>query len=133
MGPAAAYTYNLFGMNRFDVAGADPVPAGEHQLRMEFAYAGGGFGKGGDVTLYLDGDPVAAGRVEATVPMIFSVDETADVGSDTGTPVSDLYTSEGSRFTGRIEWIQIGIDAAAADEDHLVSPEERLRIAMARQ
>jgi arylsulfatase A-like enzyme len=127
------YTYNLFGMTRLDVAGSEPVPPGEHQLRMEFTYDGGGFGKGGDVTLYLDGGQVAAGRVQATVPMIFSVDETADVGSDTGTPVSDRYTSETSRFTGRIEWAQIDIDAAAADEDHLVSPEERLRLAMARQ
>jgi arylsulfatase len=128
-----AYTYNLFGMDRFDVVGDEAVPAGGHQLRMEFAYDGGGFGRGGDVTLYLDGGRVAAGRVGATVPMIFSVDETADVGADTGTPVSDRYTSSGSRFTGRIDGVQIDHDAAAADEDHRVSPEERLRIAMARQ
>jgi arylsulfatase len=128
-----AYCYNLLGMTRFHVAGTGPVPAGGHQLRMEFAYDGGGFGKGGMATLYLDGDEVAAGRIEATIPMIYSVDETADVGSDTGTTVSDAYTSEGSRFTGSIDWIQIDIDAAAADEDHLISPEERLRLAMARQ
>jgi hypothetical protein len=65
--------------------------------------------------------------------MIFSVDETADVGQDTGTTVSDSYTSDSSRFTGRVEWVQIDIDAAAADEDHLISPEERLHLAMARQ
>ena len=128
-----AYCYNLFGMTRFHVQGADAVPAGDHQLRMEFAYDGGGFGKGGTVTLYLDGDNVADGRVDATVPMVFSLDETADVGQDTGTTVSDRYTSERSRFTGRIDWIEIDIDAAAADEDHLISPEERLHLAMARQ
>ena len=128
-----AYCYNLFGMTRFHVEGADVVPAGDHQLRVEFAYDGCGFGKGGTATLYLDGELVGQGRVDATVPMIFSVDETADVGQDTGTTVSDRYTSEGSRFTGTIEWVEIDIDGAAADEDHLISPEECLRLAMARQ
>ena len=58
---------------------------------MEFAYDGGGLGKGGDVTLYVDGEQVGEGRVEATVPMVFSGDETTDLGRDTGTPVSDDY------------------------------------------
>jgi arylsulfatase len=127
------YCYNLLGMTRFHVEGAEPVAAGDHQLRMEFAYDGGGFGKGGTATLYVDGRRVSQGRVDATVPMIFSVDETADIGQDTGTPVSDRHTSEGSRFSGTIEWVQIDIDAAAADADHLIGPEERLRLAMARQ
>jgi arylsulfatase len=65
--------------------------------------------------------------------MIFSVDETVDVGRDLGTAVSDRYTSDGNLFTGKIEWIEIDIDAAAANEDHLISPEERLHLAMARQ
>jgi len=128
-----SYCYNLFGMTCFHVDGVDPVPAGHHQLRMEFAYDGGGFGKGGTVTLYLDGEPVGEGRVDATVPMIFSVDETADVGEDTGTTVSDRYSSQNSRFNGKIDWIEIDIDAAAADEDHLISPEEWLHLALARQ
>ena len=127
------YCYNLFGMARFHVGGLDPVPSGEHQLRMEFTYDGGGLAKGGAVALYLDGAEVGHGRVQGTVPMIFSVDETTDVGQDTGTTVSDEYTTASSRFTGTIDWIQIDVDAAAADDDHLISPEERLRIAMARQ
>jgi arylsulfatase len=65
--------------------------------------------------------------------MIFSVDDTADIGQDTGTTVSDRYTSGSSEFTGKIDWVEIDIDAAAADEDHLISPEERLHLAMARQ
>ena len=84
-----AYCYNTFGVQRFKVYGADPLPAGEHQVRMEFAYDGGGLGKGGDVTLFLDGTEVGSGRVDMTVPMVFSADETTDVGSDSGTPVSD--------------------------------------------
>jgi arylsulfatase len=65
--------------------------------------------------------------------MCYSADETCDVGSDTASPVSDDYTSEESRFTGTINWVQIDIDEAAEDLDHVISPEERLRIAMARQ
>ena len=75
-----AYCYNLFGIQRFKVYGSDPIPAGEHQVRMEFAYDGGGLGKGGDITLFVDGEEVGKGRVEATVPMVFSADETTDVG-----------------------------------------------------
>ena len=127
------YVYNLLGMTRIPVEGEDPVPAGEHQLRMEFAYDGGGLGKGGNVTLYLDGESLAEGRIENTIPMLFSIDDTADVGEDSGTTVGDDYSPHSSRFTGTISWVQIDIDAAAADEDHLIGPEERLRIAMARQ
>ena len=74
------------------------------QLRIEFAYDAGGFGKGGTVTLYLDGDNVADGRVEATVPMVFSLDETADVGRDTGTTVSRRYTPTAGSRAGSTGW-----------------------------
>ena len=128
-----AYCYNTFGVQRFKVYGADPLPAGEHQVRMEFAYDGGGLGKGGDVTLFLDGTEVGSGRVEMTVPMVFSADETTDVGSDGGTPVSDDVDPKATEFTGAVHWVQIDIDEAAEDLDHLITPEERLRVAMARQ
>ena len=98
---------------------------------MEFAYDGGGLGKGGGVTLYVDGDKVGAGRVDATVPMLYSADETCDLGSDTGTAVSDDYSPEDSHFTGTINWVQL--DAGNDDHDHLISPEERWQVAMARQ
>jgi len=128
-----AYCYNLFGLQRFKVYGDAPVPSGEHQVRMEFSYDGGGLAKGGSVTLYLDGDKVGEGRVDGTVPMIFSADETTDVGADSATPVSDDYGPKDSAFTGRVRWVQLDIDEAAEDLDHLITPEERLRIAMARQ
>jgi arylsulfatase A-like enzyme len=127
-----AYCYNLFGLQRFKIYGERPIPAGEHQIRMEFAYDGGGLGKGGDVTLYVDGDKVGEGRVEHTVPMLFSADETLDLGRDSATPVSDDHGPD-NRFTGRVRWVQIDIDEAAEDVDHLIGAEERLRIAMARQ
>jgi arylsulfatase A-like enzyme len=130
-GGRPAYCYNLFGLQRFKVYGDQPIPAGEHQVRAEFAYDGGGLGKGGTVTLYVDGAKAGEGRVEATVPMVFSADETTDVGSDSATPVSDDYGPKTSAFTGRVRWVQI--DLEVDDHDHLISPEERLRIAMTRQ
>ena len=128
-----AYCYNLFGLQLFKVYGEGAIPAGEHQVRMEFTYDGGGLGKGGAVTLFVDGEPVGDGRVQATVPMLFSADETTDVGSDTATPVSDDYGPRDSEFTGRVRWVQLDIDESAEDVDHLITPEERLQIAMARQ
>jgi hypothetical protein len=127
------YCYNLLGLQRFKIEGEREILPGEHQVRMEFAYDGGGLGKGGTATLYIDGDQVGEGRVNATQAMIFSGDETTDLGADAATPVSDDYPPGDSRFTGRVRWVQIDIDAAAEDNDHLISPEERLRIAMARQ
>jgi arylsulfatase A-like enzyme len=127
------YCYNLLGIARFKVAGEEPLSAGERQVRMEFSYDGGGLGKGGDVALYVDGAKVGEGRVEGTMPLIFSGDETTDLGSDLGTPVSDDYASAESSFSGKIEWVQIDVDDAAEDPDHLISPEERFRVAMARQ
>ena len=128
-----AYCYNLFGLQRYKVYGEQSIPPGEHQVRMEFTYDGGGLGKGGDVTLYVDGKQVGTGRVDATVPMAFSADETCDVGSDSATPVSDDHGPRETEFTGRVRWVQIDIDEAAEDLDHLIGPEERLRLAMARQ
>ncbi|HET6752918.1 MAG TPA: arylsulfatase [Jiangellaceae bacterium] len=128
-----AYCYNLFGLQRFKVYGSDPIQAGEHQVRMEFTYDGGGIGKGGDVVLYVDGEKVGEGRVDATVPVLFSGDETTDVGGDSATPVSDDYGPKDNGFTGRVRWVQLDIDAAAEDVDHLIGPEERLRVAMTRQ
>ena len=85
------------------------------------------------MTLYVDGQAVGEGRVEGTVPMVFSGDETADVGRDTASPVSDDCTGETSVFTGTVNWVQIDLGEDAEDADHLITPEERLKVAMARQ
>jgi len=128
-----AYCYNWFALERFKIYGDTPIPPGEHQVRVEFAYDGGGVGKGGDVTLYLDGKQVGSGRVKGTHAMLFSADETADVGSDTATAVSDDYTPKESVFTGKVRWVEIDLGDGANDANHLISGEERLRVAMARQ
>jgi arylsulfatase len=128
-----AYCYNLLGMQQFTIYGDTAIPEGEHQVRVEFTYDGGGLGKGGAIGLFLDGEEVGQGRVDATTPMLFSADETTDVGTDSATPVSDDYGSADSGFTGRVDWIQIDLGDDADDADHLITPEERYRVAMTRQ
>jgi len=127
------YAYNLFGLRQFHVESDAVVPPGTHQVRMEFDYDGGGLGKGGSVSLFVDGAKTGEGRVEGTVPLIYSADETCDIGSDTASAVSDDYTPQESRFKGTVEWVQIDVAEAAEDLDHLITPEERLKIAMTRQ
>jgi arylsulfatase len=127
----AKFVYNVLGIQEFATDADQPIPAGTHQVRMEFAYDGGGLAKGGDVALLYDGTPVGAGRVGATQPMIFSADETTDIGYESGTTVTQDYTARTSRFTGTINWVQIDLDKD--DHDHFIDPEERLRVAMARQ
>lgn len=125
------YCYNFFGIQYFIIAADEPLPAGKHQVRMEFRYDGGGLAKGGNVTLYHDGSPVGSGRVELTVPMGFSADEACDVGCDTGSPASPDYGPSGNRFTGTIDWVQI--DIGEDSHDHLITPEDRLKLAMGKQ
>jgi arylsulfatase A-like enzyme len=127
----AKFTYNVLGIRDFTTDADTTIPAGSHQVRMEFDYDGGGLAKGGDVTLYYDGDKVGVGRVEMTQPMVFSADETTDIGYESGTTVSPHYTAATSRFTGTINWVQL--DLGTDDNDHYIDPEERLRVALARQ
>ena len=127
------YCYNLLGLQQFKIEGDKPIPAGEHQVRMEFAYDGGGLAKGGTVSLYIDGEKTGEGRVERTQPMVFSLDDKTDVGSDRGTPVSDDYRSPDSDFNGQIKWIQLDIGDDAQDADHLITPDERFHLAVAMQ
>jgi arylsulfatase len=127
----AKFVYNVLGIQEFATEADAPIPEGTHQVRMEFSYDGGGLGKGGDVTLYYDGKSTGTGRVEATQAMIFSADETTDIGYESGTTVSPDYTPETSRFTGRIDWVRI--ELGDDNHDHFIDPEERLRIAIARQ
>jgi arylsulfatase A-like enzyme len=130
-GGKPAYCYNFAGIRSFTVYGDAVIPAGEHQVRMEFDYDGGGLGKGGMAKLYVDGKKCGEGRVEASIPMIFSADETCDVGVDTGTCVSPDYPHRDNEFSGKVKWVQIGI--GDKDDSHRVTVEDLYRIAMARQ
>ena len=92
------YCYNWGGFKHFFVEGSTPIPAGDHQVRMEFAYAGGGLGKGGKATLFVDGKKVGEGEIGATLAMVFSADDGCDVGEDSGAPVSPDYGAAGQRL-----------------------------------
>ncbi len=127
------YCYNLLGIHYFYVESKDPLPAGQHQVRMEFAYAGGGLGKGGTATLFVDGKQVGQGNVAATAAMVFSADDGCDVGKDTGSSVSQEYKPTENTFTGTVKGVQLAIAEDAVSLDHLVNPEDAVRMALARQ
>jgi arylsulfatase len=127
------YCYNWGGFKHFFVEGTTPIPAGDHQVRMEFAYAGGGLGKGGKATLFVDGKKVGEGEIGATLAMVFSADDGCDVGEDSGAPVSPDYGAKGNAFNGRVKGVQLAIAEAAESLDHLISPELAVHLAMARQ
>jgi arylsulfatase A-like enzyme len=127
------YCYNFFGLHQYYVEGNSRIPAGTHQVRMEFAYDGGGVAKGGGVTLYVDGKAVGTGRIDQTEPILFSADETCDVGRETGSSVTTDYGGQGNRFSGEVNWVEIDLDKAAVEADHIIRPEERLALAMAIQ
>jgi arylsulfatase len=115
------------------VEATTPIPSGAHQVRMEFAYAGGGLGKGGTVTLYTDGKRVGEGAIEATLANVFSADDGCDVGEDTGAPVSPDYGPHGNAFNGQVKGVQLAVAEATDEADHMVDPETAIRVAMARQ
>ncbi len=104
------YDYNFLGMQRSSVVGSSKLPPGKATIRFDFAYDGGGPGKGGIGTLFVNDQQVARGRIEHTQAAIFSADETADVGIDLGTPVVEAIGSDAkSRFTGRIPRITVEV------------------------
>lgn len=127
------YCYNLLGVKYNYVEAKDTLSAGPHQVRMEFAYDGGGLGKGGNVSLFVDGKQVGEGRVEQTAGMIFSADDGCDVGLDTGSPVSEDYGPHGNEFNGTVKGVELAIAEAAESSDHLIEPAQALALAMARQ
>jgi arylsulfatase len=127
------YHYNFLGLLRFEAIAGAPLPAGTHQVRMEFTYDGGGIGKGAAIALYVDGAKVGEGRVARSHAFLFSMDETMDVGCDMGEPVSTDYGPRDNTFSGKVNWVRIDIDTAAKDADHMIGAEERFAVAMARQ
>jgi arylsulfatase len=125
------YVYNFAGMKWFTVQDSNPLPPGNHLVRMEFAYDGGGLGKGGLVSLYVDSRKVAEGRVEGTVPVAFAGDARMMVGNKTGGPVCKDFRVSGNPFNGRVHWVQI--DLAPARKDQVISAEQEMRLAMGTQ
>ncbi|GGJ78959.1 hypothetical protein GCM10010123_06100 [Pilimelia anulata] len=126
-----AYHYNFLGQQRVTVTADRPVPAGAHEARMEFAYDGGGIGRGETAALYLDGEPAGSGRVERTHAYNYSLTETGGVGVDSGSPVCRDYPDDGYRFTGAIGRVRLEVEKDS--HDHLLDPQHQHRFAMSRQ
>ena len=125
------YLYNLLGIHEFKTTATEAVPSGTHQVRMEFAYDGGGPAKGGNVTLYIDGKAVGSGRVEQTAPIIFSADELTEVGRKGGSPMTPDMPPGKSAFKGSVDIV--AIEASGDNIDHLLDREQVLAMIMARQ
>jgi len=112
-----AYTYNWLGLQRYTVVATQALPAGKATIRFEFTYDGGGIGKGGVGTLFVNGKKVGTGRIERTQCCAFSADEGADVGADEGTPVTETYKVP-FKFTGKIAKVTIELkETKTADRD----------------
>ncbi len=107
-GGKPVFHYNLAGVERYEVVGNDPLQPGKHTIQVDFKYDGGGLGKGGTATLTVDGAKAAEGRIERTLPFRMSLDETLDIGEDTGTPVSEAYHVP-FKFTGKLEKVTIDL------------------------
>lgn len=120
------FHYNLAGVQRFEIAGAEPLPAGRHAVIVDFEYDGGGIGQGGTVTISVGEEPVAQGRIDRTYAFRVSLDETLDIGEDTGTPVSEDYKVP-FRFSGTLNRVLVRLsDSPLTAED-----EEQIRRARA--
>lgn len=126
------YCYNWGGLKHFFVESAEKLPPGQHQVRMEFDYAGGGPGKGGQVTLYVDGKKGGNGEIGATLAIIFSADDGCDVGEDSGAAVSPDYKPLDNAFNGEVKGVQLSIVDDPKNSDHLVDPKDAIRAALGR-
>jgi arylsulfatase len=96
------YTYNYLGLSENKVASPKTLPEGKVTVRYAFKYDGGGLGKGGTGTIFINCEKVAVGKIEKTQPLIFSADEGADVGQDGETNVTNDYKEGNNKFTGQI-------------------------------
>ena len=104
------YAYNYFGSVVQHVRAREALGAGEHEISVRFDYDGGGVGKGGAVTVRVDGADVASGRVDATIPYYFAFDETFDIGVDRASPVTDDYAPVDNAFTGGLRRLRVDLD-----------------------
>jgi len=115
------FTWNLLDLKRVKWQSPDSLTPGKHTLEFDFKYDGLGFatlafnnmsgiGRAATGTLKVDGKVVATQSLEKTIPLIFGIDETFDIGSDTGTPIDDQDYQVPFRFTGKIDKLTIAVE-----------------------
>ena len=102
--------YNLEGVARFRWEGKSTLSPGNHTIHFDFTYDGPGFGKGGTGVLSVDGKEVASQKIPSSVPFAFGVDESFDIGSDTGTPVDDKEYQVPFAFNGTLHKLTIKLE-----------------------
>lgn len=105
------FVYNFLSVERTTIAAEEALPAGQTRLTVDFAYDGGGMGKGATITLFANGKQVAQGRLERSVPIQFSLGEGIDIGMDTGSAIDFTYTLP-FKFTGKVEKVEVDIAPA---------------------
>jgi arylsulfatase len=126
------YVYNLLGLDTFYVESPDALPSGLIQVQKDFDYDGGGLGKEGTASLYVNGDKVAEGRVDLTHPMIFSADSTASAGEKDGAPICPDFDRFGKNaFSVKVNFVYIAVGDDS--HDHFIDEEDRIRFAMSLQ
>jgi arylsulfatase len=130
-GGKPVFHYNFLNIEHFGIAAKEALTPGRHTVVFDFRYDGGGIGRGGTGTISVDGTSVAQGRIDRTVPFRFSLDESFDVGEDTGTPVAEDYDVP-FRFTGQIEKVVVTLGRttlSAADQEQVQTAQHKARLA----
>lgn len=118
--------------DRYHVRAPDPLPTGTITVQYQFDFDGGQPGAGGTGTLLVNGEVVAEGRIDKTVPFVFSADETLDIGRDKASPVTDDYPGgPENAFSGTINWVQV--DLVGEELAHSEDPEQTYHRILARQ
>ncbi|XHH07554.1 MAG: arylsulfatase [Candidatus Bathyarchaeia archaeon] len=125
------YVYNFLGLALYSVEAPNIMPSGKHQVSMDFNYDGGGLGKGGTATLFIDNNKVAQGKLEHTAAIIFSADSTCMVGDKIGAPISSDFKDKSNKFNGKISWVRI--ETGTEETIRQISPEEWVRVHMSIQ
>jgi len=126
------YVYNWFDSEYTYVVANEKLPPGTVNIRYHFDFDGGQPGAGGKGTLHINDAKAGEGRIEKTVPFVFSADETMDIGGDFALPVTDDYPEgEKNAFQGKINWVRI--DLEEDDVSHLEPAELKYHRVMARQ
>jgi arylsulfatase len=132
--PEFDYAFSNQKQHKYRVASQEKLSPGKHTLKFDFKYDGPGYGKGGFGRLSVDGQQVADGKIERTIPVRFSLDETLDVGMDTGTPVVEDYVDKMPfKFTGVLRNVVVDLGKSglgAADEKKLRGLEEKAQRAV---
>jgi arylsulfatase len=105
-----SYVHNWVGKERYTISASQRVSPGKATIRYEFAYEGGDPGSGGTGTIFVNGEKVAEGRIDKTTPFVFSADETADVGVDEATPVTEEYAERDNEFNGQIDKVTVQLN-----------------------